>query len=466
MNFPVALRRIYRTIIDANLRIFLVWIAAAALVLRLGVVLVFGNTTNPEMYEHGAIARNLYNGHGFSFHATYIYTSLLPERQELMRQPPQFETANQPPVNPYIIYAVFLLLGDTSAALIVLMLLNCVLSAATPVVIYYTAKLIAKEDEARWSAVLMTFFLPGAFSVATFSGTALYTLVGVGVLYYVLQALNGDGTTVNIRNAGVLGIGSGLLTMLRSEFMLLGLLLMLYVVVVRWRQQGMMPALQFGAIGFIIFALCIAPWTIRNYHLFGRFIPTVSRPWHEIWRGNNALFEGSAMALNGRDYYLAAGDTLISRHISVRLDSLQYDQSFEPNMNDVFKDETIQYIRQHPWRTIQMTIEKALFLWTFEPYYSRSRNPLYLVFILPLLCCSFVGMIEYWRRSRASQYFAAWICLMGIYLYYTGIFSVTFILPRYQIYFISLMMPVAGLGSVRIARQIAGWVHGKNLPGN
>ncbi len=114
-------------LLKKDTRVFLFIIFAFALFIRVAIVLALGNSTNPDLYEHGAIARNMLHGHGYSFH--WPYTSLDPARQLLKDAPPQFEGAFIPPVSPYIIYWGFLIFSDTSVALIALMLFNALCSA-------------------------------------------------------------------------------------------------------------------------------------------------------------------------------------------------------------------------------------------------------------------------------------------------------------------------------------------------
>lgn len=429
---------------------FLGGILIIALLIRLGMVITFGETKSPPLYEQGEIARNMYHGHGFSFHAWYMYTSLLPERREIMRQPPQFETANQPPLYTFLFYYFFCLFGDTSAVLLTIMLFNCLIGAITPLIVYWIAQEFSSEEEARLSALFCMFFLPGAQTVAKFLGTTFFILIGLCAIYALIRAVR----EMTLKTTFLLGVSLGLWSLIRSEAMLLGLFLILAVAFSHLRQQGFRFIVLYSGITLLIMALFLTPWTYRNYYLFERLIPTVSRPWHEIWKGNNALFEGSLYGASGEEKnQLFAGDTLVNRRICIRLDSIPYNQAFEPTMDDVFKEEAMSYIQSHPVRTLQMTALKAAELWTFDFFYEKTRHFTYILSILPFTICAAIGLITLYQRRHIVGIYPIWLCLLLIYGYYTAIFGITFYMVRYQVYFVSLLLPLSGIGAWQLIQS-------------
>lgn len=416
---------------------------------RLVMVLAFGETHSPPAFlcEQGEIARNIYRGHGYSFHAQYIYTSLMPERRAIMQEPPQFLTANQPPLFTYVFYGIFSIFGDTPAALMAEMLLNCCLAALMPLLLYRIVMAFAGDAEARLSVLCFIVYLPGAHSAAKHLGAVLTFAVALFAVYALVRTMQ-QRTPLS---ALIFGISLGIWALIRSEAMLLGVVLIFLVALLHFRQESMRSVLMQSGIALVAMVLILAPWTYRNYQLFGRVMPTVSRAWHEIWKGNNPLFQGSLYRGSGKEIeQVFAGDTLINRRICMRLDSIPYNQAFEPRQDDVFKEEAIAYVKAHPGKTLAMTILKAVELWTFDFFYEKTRHPAYILLTLPFTLCAAIGLIVAYRRRSSTNTIHFFWCFACIYAYYTAIFGVTFLMVRYQVYFVSLLLPFVGLGVWRL----------------
>ncbi len=435
-------------LVHSSKRQFCLAAVVLAFAIRLAALAVTGLPKNDELYEHGGIAHNLYSGHGFSYHALYIYTSLLSERRQVMAIAPTFLSANQPPLNPYLLYFTYCLFGETKTALLVLSLFNCVVGAGTVLIVYAISKNISHEAAARLSAISCALFLPGAQTVVKLFGTTIFIAIGLWSILALINAL----TMMNRKTSLLLGLSFGAWSWARSEAILLSGILLCIVGIVWYKRKYPLRAIALNitfTIGILIAVL--SPWTYRNYLLFGRFMPTVSRPWHEVWRGNNILFEGSLYRVHGQPGDLTAGDTLLNRRLMMRLDSLPYDQKFEVRADDVFKDEALSYMKANPAHTVVMTALKAVEIWTFDMFYPKTRHPIYLLSLLPWTFFAIVGIALRWRAGilRRDQY-AIIVCLSLIYAYYTGIFGVTFYMVRYQVYFISLLLPFVGIGVWRL----------------
>src|SRR5207248_10400464 len=58
----------------------------------------------------------------------------------------------------------------------------------------------------------------------------------------------------------------------------------------RARRQTAVPVSR-PALALLLIILCCAPWTIRNYFVFHRFIPLRSNFSFELWLGNNDAYD-------------------------------------------------------------------------------------------------------------------------------------------------------------------------------
>ncbi len=426
--------------------------------IRGAIVLHFGTPEKPEMYEMGAIASNMLHGHGYAMHwLTYIPLDV--ERRALIEShtPPPYETAWQPPLQTYIVYWAFLLWGETPNAASMLMWLNVLWSALFPLVAYKVALLLAEEfpdtvlsenaseAAARISAIVSTFFLPLAYGVVTYSGSSLYQLGIIMFFWMILEA-------VRQRNAAYFlaaGICAGVQMLLRSEFLVFGTLLLLGAGIITTVQARKIRFIGISALACILALLVISPWIVRNYQVFGKFIPTVSRPWFEIWRGNNPYATGTGWKPGGEEACSLLSDTLYAP-ITRKFDALSFDRTFELRANDILKAEAIGYIRAHPAETLVLSAKKVFFLWVHDFYNPQSQNILYALSMISVSILIWCGVWSIFAAKKLFAPNAAAFLIAAYLLMYTGIFALTFVLPRYRIYVFAGMLPLVGLGVVRL----------------
>ncbi|MDP4219438.1 MAG: glycosyltransferase family 39 protein [Bacteroidota bacterium] len=416
---------------------FVVGITVVALGIRLAIIIFAGNPQHPQLYEHGEIAHNLYTGHGFAMH--WPYPPLDPARAAVQKEPPQYQGAFMPPINPYQIYCAYLVFGESATAITILMLLSAVYSSLAPIVVYSTAKLFSSENASRSSALIAVFFLPAAFAVTTFSGSSLYQLVILLTLLLAVRSV----LQPSYRHFILFGILAGVMTLLRSEFYAVGFILIAVAGVMAWRSDKIKITWKYAAAGVIMMTAITAPWSIRNYDLFGKFIPIVDHPWHEIWRGNNIYASGSTYDASGNSVWENA-----SQYPAIirALDSLPYDQQFDLRADSIFHGEAIEFIKAHPAKFAELGAIKLFSLMTIDYHYAPTRNVLYLILMMMVILPSVFGAITLVRNSRQSKDYRVAFVYGTFFFYYCGIIVITFILPRYQIYIFSAFLPLTGMG--------------------
>jgi len=418
-------------------------VTAIALVLRLALIMFASDPRHPEMYEHGIIAHNLYTGHGFAMH--WPYESLDSQRAVIMKQPPQFEGAFLPPLNPYLVYGAYLIFGENSTAIIFLMLFYALVSSFIPLMVFKTGLLIGNEKSARLSALIASLFLPSAFAVITFSGSPLYQVLGILVLYFAILSAQRP----SLRSFVLLGLSCGVMAMLRSEFFFLGfILIVISFFFARKKMAG--KALSYVMISIVLCAGIIAPWTYRNYMLFHAFVPVLSHPWFEMWRGNNIYATGTTLDENGKSIWVTPEQypALIKR-----MDAIPYDRYFEARVDGVFKDEVLTFIEKNPARFLFLGMKKIALLFTIDFSHPSSRNPLYFGPMILVSALTVIGVYRLIRQPEAGS--APVLAIYSVFLLaYLAMTVMTVMLPRYQIYVFITVMPMAGLGGFRLRKGV------------
>jgi hypothetical protein len=431
-------------------------------------MLRFGTPENPEMYEMGVIASSMLHGHGYAMHwLTYIPQDSVRRAMIESHAPPPYETAWTPPLQTYIVYGAFRLFGETPRAASMLMILNVVWSALLPLAVYFaTLALAGKSDEerkqkdntseaaARLSAIIATLFLPAAYAVITYTGSSLYHLVVVLFMWMLLVA-------VRRRNAAYLlaaGACAGVQMLLRSEFLAVGCALIPLAGGLVYWQTKRTTFIAASVLGCGISLFILSPWMLRNYAVFGQIVPIVSRPWFEIWRGNNPHATGTEWKTNGQERASVLADTTYPeyRELTREFDALPLDSTFEIRANAVLRQEALAYMRENPAQTLALAAKKAVFLWVHDLYNPQSRNVPYILSMISVSILILCGVASLWQRS--SPFFepnARWLYAAYL-LMYTAIFALTFVLPRYRIYVFVGCLPLTGLGLMYL------WNHKSN----
>jgi 4-amino-4-deoxy-L-arabinose transferase-like glycosyltransferase len=243
---------------------FLTRLASAAFILSKYYspqVLFIGN-------EPSHIAASLVSGFGFS--SPYDNVPIAP-------------TAQQPPLYPAMLAGIFKLFGIyTVGSAWAAVLINVLAGALTAVVLYYVGKIHFGKTVgivAAWLWVLPWMYRSRAFSVSLTN--AYLAALGLAVLL-----LWGPKTLGTQWRWFVLGIYCGLLVLLQPALLTVVVLYGIWLALPADRSPRTLIALA----GLF---LALAPWTVRNYLTFGRFIPLRDNFGLELWLGNRPGMQGT-----------------------------------------------------------------------------------------------------------------------------------------------------------------------------
>jgi len=417
----------------------------SSLILRITFVIIAGNNKQPDLVEHGIIAKNMLNGYGFSMH--WLYPAISGPMVEIQKQPPKYEGAFIPPLNPFIIYFFLKVFGDNPLSYLLLMVLNSVLSSLFVVIIYLISKEFLDEKASRISSLISLLFLPSIVGVTTFSGTSLYQLLAGFVLLFIIRSYKSK----NIKDFVLFGFFSGLLTLTRSEFLLFYFVLIIVLIYLLSKQKKFSTKniLSFSALSILVFLLIVSPWIIRNTSLFNQFTTIISHPWHELWRGNNQYSSGGASS----EYQL---NIWVRKHqypdIIKKIDKLPYNQHFEIAVDSIFKVEVINFWTKNPFKTLQIWLKRAFFTMTIDPYTPRARNLVFIFFILVSVFSALVGLR--WIIKNRPNGDLSYIIYLTFFISYLILITIVNLETRYQIYLVSLLHPFSGIGLIELYKKI------------
>lgn len=305
----------------------------AGLVARLAVIpFLYHEWMDPFVLEHwafGRIGRSIAQGHGFG--SPFADTGL---------------SALLPPVYPYILAGVFKVFGIyTTTSIIATLALNSVFSALTCIPVFYLAKKCFGDRVAKWAGWGWAFSPYGVYYGADWAWSTCLVALFLCCLFLMAIELEESGSLIRWLTFGFL-CGMAALT----EPVVLSILPLLGIWTCYQRYRKGRSWFAPGAVAALAGIAVIAPWIMRDYAIFHRFIPIRSGFGLELYIGNNGY---STHWVNGN---------LHPNHNAA--EQTEYEQSGEIAYMDHKRDQAMAYIRTHPGWYAWMTARRAVYMWT------------------------------------------------------------------------------------------------------
>ncbi len=365
-------------------------------------------------WEMGRIARALVTGYGyadpFSGHTG--------------------PTAWVTPLYPLLIAAVFKLFGVfTLKSAWVLLAINCALSALIAGNTWEIAARCFNRKVANWAGWIWALY-PAAmqYAVRWIWEMTLTALLFSSVLVLALRMRSignipeGDGTegaggALTPSRWALFGLLWGLIALSNPSLLIflpiLGIWLLLephHLLQPQhrgWLRPDWPHQVRGVLLSAVVFLLCIAPWTIRNWRAFHQFVPLRGNFGAELYLGNGP---GAVGLLMEYDHPFQAPDQL-----------REYRQLGELTYARMRGDRAKAIIRSHPAHFAALTLKRIYYFWFSVPHpfddaafveYGRNLN-----FAFTSLAGLF-GLALALRRSRPAAGLFAWAFLTLPLLYY------------------------------------------------
>jgi len=373
---------------------------AIALAIRLRLAAqVLPDKAWPFFYQYNEpsrIAWALVSGYGFS--SPWPNSPLLP-------------TAQQPPVYPLLVAAIFKLFGAYSlSSLWTLVVLNATFSALTAVVILQIGKTAFGQLAGVLAAWVWSCWLyEAAVSIRIWESSLSALLLATALLQ--LPELAGSLRRPRWLVFGLLA-GMSVLnnTTLLAVFPLFWLWLWIHY---RRRLQSCNRQLLAS---IAVCVLTFVPWTIRNYATFHRLMPIRDNLGLELWIGNH---EGEAR-LNGDDFLRMVAE---------------YSRLGEIRFMDTKLEIALQFVRQHPGEFLRLSLQRVFRFWTVP---DRSAWP-----YISLL--AWLGVILALRRGGTEAVACAIVMVAFPLVYYIAHTHNTYRHPIEPVMLLLAALPVVSV---------------------
>jgi 4-amino-4-deoxy-L-arabinose transferase-like glycosyltransferase len=346
-------------------------------------------------WEMGRIAASLASGHGFSSPFG----------------PATGPTAWEPPLYPYLTAGVFLVLGIYSkASALVLLSLNSVFSALTCIPIFLIARRIFSGKVAVGSAWAWAL-LPNIIFWCTRAiwETSLAALLLTTIFWLALTLEEREGWLAWFQFGLLWGVTALSSTSLLSFLPASGLWV--------WYRRARRGKRSFAGVvlASVVFLACIAPWLVRNYETFGKFIFIRDNFGAELRLGNGNGAGGTWM-----EYLHPTQDIYALR---------QFEAMGELPYIAMRKRQALDYIRADYTRFATLCVRRFVYFWAGPPkdtqpeWMGAAKNSLFLAW----------SVLAFWGLGRALRLRkpGAWL-LLWVFLLYPAIYYFVYCIPRYR----------------------------------
>jgi hypothetical protein len=320
-------------------------------------------------------------------------------------------TAWEPPLYPFLIAGIFKLFGVySSTSAIILLSINSAFSALTCIPIFLIAKRCFDQRVARWTSWLWAL-LPSVMFWCTrwIWETSLATLLLTVIFWLTLMMEEKDGILPWLEFGLLWSVAALTNTSLLAFLPASGLWIWYH------RVRRRRPFLGGAATAATLFAICITPWSIRNYETFGKFIFIRSNVGAELRLGNGPGADGTWMQ------YLHPSQNLYEMRLYRQMGELAYVAER--------KREAIAFIREDYGRFALLCVKRFIYYWGGVP--RLAENPALAPFKNSVFLAS--SVLAFWGLGRALRRHrpAAWLFFWMI-VCYPLVFYFVFPHPRYR----------------------------------
>lgn len=262
-----------------------------AFVVRLAMLLTVGDAYYTSGMAQGELARNLAEGRGFVTNREFavqlgreqvtqkrlidveeMLATVTPDDRPELLQP---FIAYMMPGQGILLAGTYLVTGEYRY--IWLQVIQVILDSLSVVLLVSIGTMLFDRRVGLLAGVLFAVYIPEARLIVTATRDAFMPLIYLSSAYFFVRGWKSQSAREYLWAGCCVAVGA----FFRSEILLLPLFVIaLHVATGR----GFKSSARWAIIAVLPAAVLLAPWTARNYEVFGRLIPTNSGLWVALWQ--------------------------------------------------------------------------------------------------------------------------------------------------------------------------------------
>lgn len=423
---PSGLRRFVTCVMRPSGPRFLGLLSALAVGLRMAWLIVMANNQVSDSVQYKALATNLASGEGYTLNG----------------QPNAF----WPVGYPLFLSLVYRVCPDGDLAG---KIANVVAGLGIVVLTYGIGRELIGEAAGRIAGLSMAVLPSQVAEAALLRTESLFLVLFLFAVWQILRVARQPGYQIPKLLVAGAAIGAACLVRpLLLPFPAVALIILL-LRGAGWRKT----AVAVIALGVAQSAV-IAPWSLRNYSVYGTFVPVSTNGGYNLWIGNNPYATGT---------YLLEVDGRTVHSFDMRQELLQGRSWTDVEADEFFRARAMSYIKEYPDRFLVNGVKKLWYLYSLDtdavnwsvdgsPYAGSSnvRTALKILAQGPyvvLMAVALLGAVSNWSRVGTPAR-SRWVLLIVVG-FFTAIHGVTVADDRYH----APMIPFACcLAAVWLAR--------------
>ena len=375
--------------IKINYPIF-ISIISSLTVIKIFISLYFGDVSIDM--EWNIIYQNLVNYGEFSYHE--LYGTRLP-------------TVYMPPLYPYFLYSFSFLGFDQLTTVKLILLSQCILSFFSLIIFFKILKNYFDEQKSYIISIIYFIFPLNFYASTQISSVSIQVFCFIFFIYFFLNLRT-------LRDYLFLGLFSSLSILVRGEFWLLFLILIIFRILINFKN------FKYFLLTLVVTLLMISPILLKNFKTFDRIVITKSFGYN-LWRGNS-----DELNINGNFYNI---DVLKDDFIKSDEDI----KKFDLYVDNFFLKKAKENLTNNPYKYIKHYFNKffAFSIFNYNSNYPNYYNPLVFIPEIIISVLAILGIIINIINKRDYE-------ILIMILYYLALIPIFFVLPRYKLFILPL----------------------------
>jgi len=167
-----------------------------------------------------------------------------------------------------------------------------------------------------------------------------------------------------------------------------------------WQKPKIKTLIYLIGIWFLGIILIISPWAIRNYRVFGEWVPLTTNGGANFWYGNNPFASGALYTENGKPMLSMIPEDLIRK---IRL------AKTEAEKDQLLYEAGLSWVKQNPVKFIKLIPYRLRAIWWFDPEMGSNFPQLRKMVYIFLLLFSLPGV---WLTKKVWRKFSVFYLLL------------------------------------------------------